>query len=54
MGCAACGGKSRRPMRTTQGGQPVNQNPVQRTGTATNDRASALKQRVGNLKWGSK
>lgn len=48
-GCASCGGKSRRPMRTTQGGSPVTQTPTQ-----SNSREANIRQQVNKMRWTGK
>lgn len=52
MACSACGGKTRRPLRTTQGGRPVNQTSS-RTPQGTGGR-TGIRDRIAGLRWNSK
>ncbi|EKE6829273.1 hypothetical protein OWH49_003759 [Escherichia coli] len=52
MACASCGGKSRRPLRTTQGGRPVNQT-LTRTPQSSGSRPG-IRDRIAGLRWNSK
>lgn len=46
MSCSACGGKSRRPLRTS-GGKPVQQTPVGGRGARPNNARSI----ISGLRW---
>lgn len=53
MACSACGGKSRRPLRTAQGGRPVNQTR-QPQGPRDSGIRSGIRDRIAGLRWNSK
>lgn len=48
-GCSSCGGKSRRPMRTTPDARPVTQTPTQ-----PNNRDTNMRQQVDKMRWTAK